>query len=213
MATFGELITSCSKRLLDTSNVAVSASDVADALNTAIKFYKFQRLWFNEAYESTTLYEASTEITLPSDFLVEMPEDGFTIVDNDTRYTLQKVDSAEFNRQKTDGTGLPYIYVYRGGAYEIYYIPDQDYTLETRYLRDYSPFATDGTDNGQSNDFTTYADQLILYDALSRLHGEFRQDEKMETYYSARAKNELDNLQLRTRKQNSSGILTVETIL
>lgn len=213
MATFGELITSCSKRLLDTSNVAVSTSDVADALNAAIKFYKFQRLWFNESYEGTTLSEASTEITLPSDFLVEMPEDGFTIVDNDTRYTLQKVDSAEFNRQKTDGTGLPYIYVYRGGAYEIYYIPDQDYTLEIRYLKDYPPFATDGTGNGQSNDFTIYADQLILYDALSRLHGELRQDEKMETYYSARAKNELDNLQLRTRKQNSSGVLTVESIL
>ena len=214
MATLGALITAVSKRLLDTSNTIVSTADIADNINAAIAYYKFYRFWFNENESTITLSEGVGDITLPSDFLIDLPNnEAFTIVENGVRYPLAKLDSAMFNQENSAGEGMPYCYTFRDNSYECYYLPDQDYTAECRYLKEYDAFQTDGTENSLSNDFTTYADRLIMYNALSRLHGELRQDEKMETYYSTRAADELKNLQRRTQMQVASGSLTVESII
>src|SRR3990167_1567102 len=214
MATLGTLITAVTKKLLDTSNTIVSTADVADNINAAINYYKFYRFWFNESEATITLTEGSGDITLPSGFLIDITNDeSFTIVYNSVRYPLVKLDSAMFNIENTAGEGMPYCYTFRNNSYECYYLPDQNYTAECRYLKDYDAFQTDGTENALSNDFTAYAERLIMYNALSRLHGELRQDEKMEDYYSARADDELKNLQRRTQMQVASGRLTVESII
>ena len=214
MATLGALITAVSKRLLDTSNTIVSTADIADSINAAIRYYKYYRFWFNEGEATLTLSEATGDITLPTNFLIDLPNnEAFTIVYNDVRYPLVKLDSANFNLENSEQEGMPYCYTFRSNSYECYYVPDQDYTAECRFLKEYDDFETDGDDNNSSNDFTTYAERLIMYNALSRLHGELRQDEKMENYYSARAEDELKNLQRRTQMQVASGSLTVESII
>ena len=214
MATLGALITAVSKRLLDTSNTIVSTADIADSINAAIGYYKFYRFWFNESEATITLTEGSGDIDLPDDFLIDLPDnETFTIVYQGVNYPLVKLDSSMFNNEDNAGTGMPYCYTFRGNSYECYYLPDQDYTADCRYLKEYDAFQTDGSEDALSNDFTTYAERLIMYNALSRLHGELRQDEKMEVYYTSRAGDELKNLQRRTQMQNASGQLTVESII
>jgi hypothetical protein len=210
MATFGSLKTSASKRLMDDSNTAVSSSDVADSINAAIGFWKQKRFWFNQATATPTLTEDDPDITgMPSDFLYELSKNGLVIEYASSRYPLVKVDNNFFDMRDSEGVGLPAIYTYRNGGLQVYPYPDQAYTLKLYYIKDY----TDLSDDSDTNDFTTYADKLVLYEALSRLHGELRQDEKMEAYYTGRAQAEYQNLLNRTSKLIGSGILSIDTIL
>ncbi|MDP9195210.1 MAG: hypothetical protein M3O22_00300 [Pseudomonadota bacterium] len=210
MPTFASLKTSAAKRLMDDSNTAVSASDVGDSVNAAIRFWKQKRFWFNQATATPTLTEDDPDITgMPSAFLYELSQNGFVIEYASSRYPLVKVDNNFFDAKDSEGVGLPAIYTYRNGGYQVCPYPDQAYTLKLYYIKDYSDLSGDS----DTNDFTAYADRLVLYEALSRLHGELRQDEKMEAYYSARAAAEYQNLQTRTAMLIGTGTLSVDTIL
>lgn len=211
MATFGQMQTAISERLLDPSNTAVSASNVAAAINEAIAYWKFRRFWFNTVSDSATLTAQSPIIPIPSDFLVEMPmNDGFVISYSNMRYPLIKKNPRDFDEVYLDnGYGLPRSYTLKSGVYYCYFIPDQNYTLLRWYLKNYS----DLVNSSDTNDFTNYASQLIIYWASSKLHAELRQDEKMEAYYSARAQDEYKNLQVRSEKANSTGHLTLHSFL
>ena len=223
MPTFGEMKPSIAKRLIDPSSTAVSLTDVGDAINDAIKFWKYQRFWFNEGdvdlimdindpfilqYGNSKPAYPSAPV-LPSDFLVETPENGFVINWNNLSYTMIKKQPREYDSVNVRGIGLPYIYCFRAGNYEFYFHPNIAYTMTVRYLRDYIPMTLDN----ETNDFTDYADKLIIYDALYRLSSELRQDEKMALYYSNARSLELTNLVQRTSKQTETGKLSVETIL
>jgi hypothetical protein len=197
--------------LLDPSNTAVSVSNVAAAINEAIAYWKFRRFWFNTVNDSATLTAQNPIIPIPSDFLVELPmNDGFVVSYSNMRYPLIKVNPKDFDDVYLDnGYGLPRRYTLKAGVYYCYFIPDQNYTVLRWYLKDYS----DLVNSSDTNDFTTYAAQLITYWASSKLHAELRQDEKMEAYYSARALDEYKNLQVRNEKANSTGHLTLHTFL
>lgn len=212
MATLGELISSISLRLLDENNTAVSTASIADAINTSIRKWKYVPFWFNEDNATVSLVEDDPVVPLPSDFLVENGKDSLVIKENTIRYVLRKVSTAVYDNENLDGSGLPYIYTYRDNEFLLYYYPDRAYDLSIRYLKDYASFATDGSDNAETNDFLTNAEDLIKYDALASLHGELRQDEKMESYYSARAIDENKTLKKKTNSLNSTGRLTVKQI-
>jgi len=210
MATFGDLKTSISKRLQDTQGTAVSTSDVADAINSALKFWKKQKFWFNEESAVLTMTEDSALISgLPDDFQFELPESGFVIENSQIKYRLKKVPPTQYDYEDIEGNGIPDIYTWKAGSFFVYPYPQEAYSLNVHYIKDYDDLSGDS----DTNDFTEYADQLIMYEALSRLHGELRQDEKMEAYYSARAQNEFSSLASFGKRKNGSGQLTIETIL
>ena len=73
MATFGEMQSAVSKRLLDSANLAASALDVASALNDAVRYWKNTRLWFNEGVSSQTMVANDATIPLPSLFFSFRP--------------------------------------------------------------------------------------------------------------------------------------------
>ena len=206
MSTFSELKTRIAKKLLDPNNVAVSAEDVGLAINDAIDFWKEKKFWFNETSQSVTLTVDDPEITMPSDFLFEIDTGGFIISYANTEWELKKVHVSEYEANDTAGKGLPYIYTYKGGSWLVYYYPDQAYSLVITYIKDYADLVNDA----DTNDFTLQAKRLIEYEALSRLYAEFRQDEKMEAYYSNRAKSERNNLRDRTSKVSGTGTLTID---
>lgn len=221
MATFGATITAISKRLLDTSNTAVSTSDVADAINSAIRFWKGKRFWFNETSSNVT-YLTTDEITLaatptnsytltlPTDFFIDIPKGALTITSNGEKMQLEKTRPEIFDLLGVTGaTGRPSTYILRNGAIETKPYPDQQYSGKLYYLKQYTDFATDGTQNDQTSDFLTYAPELVRAEALARLHAELRQDEKMEAVYTNRAKVEYNNLQSMTRAKNNTGTLTI----
>lgn len=209
MATLGELQTQISARLLDVNNTAVSLAQITEAVNNAIRTWKYRRFWFNTTTSNISLVAGSAILTPPADFLIELPKSGFTIDYGDTKWTLSKVKPLIYSEQDNQSNGLPRVYTWVGGVYSVYYLPDQTYTVICRYLKDYD----DLVDTSDSNDYTVNASDLIKYDALSKLHGELRQDEKMEQYYTARTEDEHKMLKRFTNKNTASGQLSVETIL
>lgn len=210
MPTFDELNKSVSKRLQDPNNTSVSYADVGEAINDAIKYWKFTRFWFNAVADSVSLTLQVANMPLPSNFLVEIKDNPFRIQYSNMSYYLRKVDPYEYDNWALDnGYGIPQIYTNRAGVYQCYPIPDQGYTLARYYLKDYAPLVAP-TDN---NDFTNNADQLIIYWALSKLYAERRQDEKMETYYTGRTQDELENLSLFTAKREAPDDIAVHSFL
>ena len=235
MPTFGALQTKISKKLIDASQTAVSASDVGDAINDAINYWKFRRFWFNERQVTLTMdindpfifmYGQSnvnypSAPTLPQLFLYEFPDDGFVIYYNQLRYTMAKRHPKTFDDQAIGGNtgpagvpsgsglGLPYMYTFRNQTYEFYFYPNIAYSMVVNYITDYVDLANP-TD---TNDFTDYADRLILYEALSHLYGENRQDQSMEGSFFSKADREYQNIKKRGFQMQGTGQLTTENIL
>jgi len=213
MATFGEMQTYVSARLLDPNNTAVPASSVAAALNDAQRYWKTRRMWFNTADTTVTLVTGDPKIYLTSitDFLVELPmNDGFVIEYGGMRWPLIKRNPREYDDlYLTQGLGLPEIYTIKAGAYYCYFIPDQDYTLRVYYLKEYGDLVS----APDTNDFTQNAARLLELWALANLSAELRQDDKMETYYRNAAQDEYKNLGVFNAKVNSPGHLSIHSFL
>lgn len=211
MATFGEIQTQVSKRLLDPNNVAISSSDVAASINDAIRYWKFRRFWFNEVFDSVTLTENVGTVPMTGSILVPSTDNGgFVIEYSDMRYPLRKVLQQEYDTVWLEnGYGLPYLYARVGRDYEVYPLPDRAYTLKRHYLKEY----TDLSIPNDTNDFTDYASRLIMLWAAANLSGELRQDEKMEEYFRNAANDEYRQLQVMTDKSNGSGKVSIYSTL
>lgn len=211
MATFGEMQTYVSARLLDPNNTAVSSSSVDAALNDALRYWKTRRFWFNTASEDLTLTQGDPLIPLPDDFLVELPmNDGFVIAYGGMRWPLIKKNPREYDDlYLTNGNGLPEIYTVKAGDYFCYFIPDQNYTIRIYYLKQYD----DMENSNDTNEFTENAERLLELWALANLSAELRQDDKMETYYRNAALDEYKNLGVFNAKVNSPGHLSLHSYL
>lgn len=205
MPTFAELKSKVSSRLLDKNNTAVSAAEVGTALNDAISYWKWKPFWFNEKEDSISLVSGTEEVTnFPTDFLTPAPTAPFVIRYGQVNWDVRLVTQIEYDGQFTEnGSGLPYIIAPRNDSWYVFFIPDQNYTMKVRYFQDYTDLSADD----DTNDFTTYADQLILYDALSRLQAELRQGSEMETYYTARMKDEYQHLINQSNQRRGTGYL------
>lgn len=211
MATFLQLQQRVSKRLLDPSNAAVALSDVKEAINEAIEYWKFRRFWFNTVRDTGTMTAQSGVIPVPDDFLVPFMEDGgFEIEYSNMRYPLRKLNQASYDGLWLgNGYGLPLYYANLAGVYNAYPLPDRAYTVRRNYLKDYVALSADG----DTNDFTTHGAKLIEYWALTDLHRDFRQDPKMSDAYYESAQDEYKNLQVMTTKSNATGGLVLHSHL
>lgn len=208
MATFGEMQTYVSARLIDPQNTAVGASSVADAINESIRYWKLRRFGFNEAKDTVPLTLNDPIIPLPTDFLVPFSDDdGFYIEYSGVRYPLRKITQQQYdNLYLTNGYGLPRWYARSGdGNYLLYPIPNVAYDIGRHYMKEYPPLVADS----DTNDFTDNAARLIELWTLANLQGELRQDEKMEAYYRKAANDEYRQLRVLSDKQNGTGKLTL----
>ena len=212
MATFGEIQSSVSKRLLDPDNIAIPSSDVADGINDAIRYWKYRRFWFNEVSDTATILEQDPVLPYPSDFLVPVQDDdGFNIQYSSMRYPLTKITQQVYDGLfLSNGYGIPQFYAKIGNqGYRCYPIPDRDYTVGRHYLKDYVAL----TQSADENDFTTYASRLVLLWTCANMSAEFRQDDKMESYYRSAAEDEYRQLTVMTDKVNGPGKLTINSVL
>jgi hypothetical protein len=211
MATFGAVKTAIARRLLDENNTAVTDVEIGEAINEAIKKWKSKRFWFNTTDFDLAIAAGDDTLTLPADFLVEIPRNAVTVVESGMVRQVKKKSPTVFDGYANqDATGLPLIYTSRDGELEIYPPANTAYAGKLYYLKDYDVFATNGDDDAETNDFLDDGQQLIQNEALANLHGELRQDEKMEARYAARAQDEYETLRTRTALMNRSGTLTVE---
>ena len=206
MATFGELQSKVSTRLKDPSNTSVSVSDVAATINEAIQFWSRERFWFDEFEESVALVQDDPDLpalSVTPKYLFET--NGIVIDYASTRWPVRKISSIEYDEMNAEGRGIPFAWTFRNNGYELYWYPDAAYTAIVRGVKAYA----DLVDSSDTNDFTTNTPDLVMYEALSRLFGEFLQDPNMESYYSARTQNEFKSIKNQTRRGNASGRIHV----
>ncbi|MDE2233461.1 MAG: hypothetical protein KGJ90_05120 [Patescibacteria group bacterium] len=201
-------------RLQDASFQSVSVSNINDVINQSLRHYKYFRFWFNDNESDITLPQGtpgqpSVVPNIPSDFLQELPQGGLSILYANIYFPLEKRSSMVFDSENVGAIGLPYMYVYRAQQFEVYYLPNIAYTLKFRYIKDYADLVND-TD---TNDFLTFADKLIYYDSLMRIFGEFKQDEKMESYYGQKAADEFETVTRRTSSLVATGTLVLNSNL
>lgn len=203
------LVTRVSARLKDPNFTAVSKLEVVAVINDAIDFYSNSRFAFNEFKETVTLnigdmvVPALTTNTDPDRIF---QTDGMVINYSSAKWPLMKVSSDEMDRLDVQGQGMPYAWTWRNGGYEVYYRPDVAYDLIIRGLKSYAPLVLD-TDH---NDFTDNAGVLIMNETLSRLFAQFRQDDKMEGYFTAAALQEFKSLQTTKRRLVATGRIQVQ---
>lgn len=211
MATFGQIQTAVSKRLLDPTYTAVSQSDVAASINDSIRYWKYKRFWFNEGYLTQTAIKEDAVIPLPTDFLVPSTEnDGFNIEYSAMRYPLKKITQLQYdNIWLSNGFGLPRMYARVGTDYVLYPKPDRDYTINCHYLKEYQPLV----DPDDTNDFTENAERLLILWTTANLIEEIRQDLDMGGNFRTKAMDEYDELQTMTRKSNASGSVVISSTL
>lgn len=201
-----------SKRLIDPNGTVVAVSDVKDALNEAISYWKLRRFWFNEIHDKDTLTAQSPTFPYPSNYLMPATDDdGFYIEYGNVRYPMVKVEQSVYDAlYLANGYGMPRWYArLSDDEYQCYPIPNIAYTVGRHYLKDYA----DLVNPDDTNDFTTHAARLVELWALATLITEFRQDVQMGDYYRTASQNEYRNLRLRTDKENATGKLTLETNL
>lgn len=205
---FGDMTTYVAKRLIDPNNTAVDTSDIQQAINDSIAYWKFRRFWFNEVDDTAVCTAQSPLFPIPTDFLVNaFDDDGFCIEYGGVRYPLAKSTAQIYDALFLQyGYGLPRWYARDGnGNYICYPIPDQAYTVRRHYLKDYVALVN----NTDANDFTNNASRLITLWALGNLINELRQDTSMGGYYQAQTQNEYRNLRVLTDKDNGQGKLTI----
>lgn len=210
MATLGTLVTRASARLKDPTFQAVSRAEVVAVINDAITHYKAKRFFFNDFEETINLTINNPLLVLvtnPNPALI-FKTGGIVINYASTRWLTTKVSSNEYDAMNVQGSGIPFAWTFRDGQYFLYYYPDAAYSTVVRGLKNYLPLVNDS----DSNDFTVEAESMILYQTLSRLYGEFRQDEKMEGYYTGRANDEFKTLKSRTQDNNGTGRIEVESL-
>lgn len=207
MTNLGTLVTRISARLKDPNFTAVTRAEVIAVINDAISFYSNERFRFNEFEEQVNLTTGNPELTLVTNTTPEriFKTNGIVVVYGKIRWRLAKVSSQEYDALNVEGTGIPFAWTYRDGKYYVYYYPSGDFAAIVRGLKAYTALSADS----DSNDFTEKGDRLIMYETLSRLYSEFRQDDKMESYYTAKAKAEFDSLKASERAVVGTGKIQV----
>jgi hypothetical protein len=207
MATFADIKTRVSGRLLDPNNTAVSSADVAASINDTIRYWKSTEFWFNSKYADVTLTIEDGTIPLPDDFYCPATKNGgFQIEYSNQRYNLSKIEPTQYSAAWQDnGYGIPQSYARLGQSYEVLPLPDRAYTLKCLYLKEYADLVNDA----DTNDFTNNASRLITLWTCANLIAELRQDEKMESYFRQACMDELRQLQQMTGNLNSTGTLAI----
>lgn len=209
--TLGQMATAIARRLLDENNTAITPVEIREAINEAVFKWKAKIFWFNRTEGALSINETDTFLTLPCDFLCPVPRNAFTILFSGFTYQVKKYSPLRFDAiDSTSITGRPLRYLFRDGYIEFSPSADRAYTGTLYYQKDYPAFATDGTADGATNDFLQNAPMLIRAEALSQLHGELRQDEKMQSLFADRAKMEYNTLKVKTAMLYKTGTLTVE---
>lgn len=200
-----------SKRLQDPNNTAVSSSDVGDMINQALSYWQNVRFNFNEITDETVLAQGDPAIPLPDDWLCPSIDDCFVIEYSGIRYPLRKISETMYNAfYLSNGVGQPWYFTKQASDnYQVYPIPDRNYTLRRFYLRDYAPFSADG----DTNDFSEKAQNLLQYTAVAYGSRDFRQDINMYQVFMQQALDEKKNLLATTRKDNATGAVTIYSML
>lgn len=206
MATLGEINAWVASRLRDSNYTAVSEQSVTDMINQAIRYWKNRRFTFNERTDTTTLFQGDPQVLLPDTWFLPSIDESFVLQYSGIRYPLKKISEPMYNDfYLSNGVGQPWYFARLANTeYQVFPIPDRDYTLLRFYLRDYDALV----ENADTNDFTDHAQDLVQYTAAAYGSRDLRQDLNMYEAFYKQAELEYKNLLTNARKANATGSLT-----
>jgi hypothetical protein len=185
-----------------------TAAQVTAEINSVIDFYEPQNLWFNETTVTGTLTVGSDVVPIPADFNHFLEPNALVVEQSNVRYPLVKISPLQYDSMYAAGTGLPRFFTYRNQGIQLYFIPDQEYPYRLYYNRSYADLVADG----DSNDFTNYAERLIEYRTLAECYLNYRSDMEMAREYERKAAEELNRLVSQTRQRLATGNLETDDI-
>jgi hypothetical protein len=211
MATLAEIRTTVARKIQNpdlTGNI--TSSVVTSEINRSIRYYEKFRFNFNEDLSSITL-TADTQVvpSIPSDLSSPLYVNGLMVVDSQVKINLEKLAPDNFFDRDQDQTGRPYFWTYRDGEFLLLPTPDSAYTLKFRYLKTYTALSADG----DTNDFTDNAEDLIMLHTVKNLYAEDKQDPESAAYYQVLEDKELKSIMSRSDDFNASGFLSNNSIL
>ena len=210
MATLQQIRETVSRKLQDPDNTSRSAVIVDAEINRSIRYYQNYRFWFNDELATITLVAGQQEVpNIPTDVISELQVNGLTLVDSQQKIDLEKLSPADFVTRDYEQTGRPFFYMYRDREFLLLPTPQQAYPLIFRYLKKYD----DLVDDGDTNDFTENAEDLIMLHTLKNMYAEDKQDPQLAGSYAELERSELKALMERSNNRNSSGYVTSNTIL
>lgn len=210
MATLAQLRTRISRKMKDPNNTGISASAVDDEINRAIRYYSNFRFWFNEDEDTIALVAGTQTVpSIPSTLVSELRVNGLLLIDNQVKINLKKVLPDEFSNMDQDQTGRPYYYTYKDGSYYLLPTPDQAYSLKFRYTKEYADLSADG----DTNDFTDNAEDLLMLHALKNIYAEDKDDPEYAARFNDLETNEYRSLLKRSGLLLGTGYLQSESIL
>lgn len=219
MATLVQLRNRILAKVADGDIQKPTAAQVTEQINLSIDFFENEAFWFNQTTaELTGTVNDPVLADIPEDFKQILEPNGIVVLVDQVRYTLQHIKPREFDNVDVGGTGIPRFYTYRDGQFLLYEYPDQAYPIFLWYQKKYADLVADG----DSNDFTVYADRLIEYKTIADLLRDYRSDyERASDYDGGPAKygrggkihGELLAVRNETYNRTASGILQTENII
>lgn len=210
MATLKQIRDRVARKSQDADFSALSASVVDSEINRAIRFYQNKQFWFNEDKMDITLTAGDRVVpNIPTDLISELQVNGLTLIDQQVKIDLKKVATNLFMERDFNQTGRPDCYTYRDQQYLVQPIPQEAYTLEFRWLKLYDDLVSDG----DTNDFTDNAEDLIMLHTLKNIYAEDKEDTERGMYYKDLEDAEFKALQTRNDHRLATGELTINPIL
>jgi hypothetical protein len=210
VATLAELRDKILSKLDDGDIQRPSASQVAAQINSTIKFYENKPFWFTQEKITLTTTAGSRVLTgVPDDFKQTREPNALVIIQNDMPYPLQHITPLAYDTYDVGAQGIPTLYTYRDGEFQLYYIPDQEYDINLYYEKRFDDLVDDADTNG----FTLYAERLIEYRTLADLLADYREDFERANLYFQRADEEKKQILTETYKRTSTGNLSTECIV
>ena len=210
MATLSELRTRIARKLANDNLVNPTSSEIDTAINLAIEYYETDAFWFSEATANITLVAGDPIVpSIPTDFKQLIEPNALTVIDGQVRYPLIHATPLQYDNVDSEGRGLPYAYTYRNNQFELYFYPDQAYTLQFFYRKSYADLVNDG----DSNDFTNFAERLIEYKTMVDLLYDYRENDRRAIIYENRVEREYEKIKRETYNRTATGMLTTENII
>jgi hypothetical protein len=183
---------------------------IADAINSTIRFYEQNHFWFNENVATITLNTGDPVIPdLPSDFLTEVLNGGLNIIDGQSHYKLGKINIIQYEANNSESTGIPSLYINRNDQLEIYPFPDKDYVLKLFYIQSFPDLVNDS----DTNPWTINAPRLIEAKTIEDLWLNQRKDIERWQFFKAKTNEEFRQIQKLNIKRVSTGTLVTEDIV
>lgn len=176
-------------------------TNIREAIQTAIAYYKNQPLWFNE-HAATTTTSSSLEIYALPDDLIE-PQRLTVQVSNDEYPLNQRTWEWFVDRRRNSSTFLSYPtdwVLYRNQIY-LYPTPNGAYPMSMYFVREIGTL----TVSADTNAWMTDGEELIRSRAKNELALHVLQDDELATRMAIAERRGLDNLLRKSGQRRSTG--------